>query len=1160
MPSLYSGAVDAADDILKKIYRVDVRKALDPLDHGDFEKICKHLADSFWKESFPLESSAYKKAIESLDVDWSGISADARHKVLDKAKSYLVPDKVIPPKLDQTIEMNAKDIYVKSKSKTILKYDLKIPSSFNQRDDKAIDFIVKSQGHYIRNAAGDRAEGWAGVARGLVQEGLENGHGSAQIAEKLASVIGVDPSMKKSEGYWNMIAMVFANRARTTSQLLSYHEAGIQVYSWESVMDEATSVQCRFMHGRKFPVHLAVASIQAVEDAGDPESIEEITPFVQFGKDGGDKAIYYGGRGKSPRTTIAYVEHNAVGQKDNPGKFSGHMGTGDLAAAGITCPPIHGRCRSTIIPDFAADGSITPASALGFGGPGAAAPKNPAFVPTPDKPAVPSSKEVQAKALQGLGELPAGGWGDGNVKAPFPVDMIPPWGDLFSNDQVKDLIATYGKDTKKPKLAAINIWDEECNPTTVASLIKSPKKLNAATENVRIIKFKGEHYLYGDTGPEGIEALTAHKLMGKTQVSMNVTDIDAIPTHLLPKKPLAVPLPTPPVVELKPEIVGPPHGHTPPGFATPPKPAASAALTSDIVLGQKVGDAKGSNEGGFYLGTDGVKRYVKFYTDPAQAAGEHLANNVYRDLHGSGAAANSAVFMHEGKICYASEIVEGVKTLGSVGLDSARAKQAMKGFIADVLTGNWDAAGATFDNMVITPSGSIMRVDNGGCFLMRAKNGRKPENALNAISEWDVFFSSKNPQYSQLAQTAGYGSPADFKKEVIEQIRDAMKLRDQAGGWEKYVDERAPLLKGKDREQVIAMLESRSKLLEAKAVELQNAKDPPPKGAPITAPRGRSVTPPPIDTKTMSIRRFQDLPLRTIPTSLDTPPDGSSVYEYKARAHAAIEKASTDSKNSIRRFTGSTYGEIREQAMLGGVGGSSEMQKHVENIEAAFGKVEPIPGQVFRGIDHGRITKEQFDAFMNQDELGLLGMASSSRTADVAVRFMGGTSGSDHKVFFVIHQKTSIPIETISGVPDENELLSSMRARYRVLARHRAEQNKEHCLIIEMEEIEGLVPTPSEPGVALPAKKPRRSTKKQDGWLRSRQETAMSKAKMHRDPLPADWPRSGMLDGKIVDLEWASDNLNSFQLASIVVDVPGVGPMQPWKGSDIAMIDGEVKI
>lgn len=70
----------------------------------------------------------------------------------------------------------------------------------------------------------------------------------------------------------------------------------------------------------------------------------------------------------------------------------------------------------------------------------------------------------------------------------------------------------------------------------------------------------------------------------------------------------------------------------------------------------------------------------------------------------------------------------------------------------------------------------------------------------------------------------------------------------------------------------------------------------------------------------------------------------------------------------------------------------------------------------------------------------------------------------------------------------------------------------------------------------------------------------MSKAKMHRDPLPADWPRSGMLDGKIVDLEWASDNLNSFQLASIVVDVPGVGPMQPWKGSDIAMIDGEVKI
>jgi SPP1 gp7 family putative phage head morphogenesis protein len=240
----------------------------------------------------------------------------------------------------------------------------------------------------------------------------------------------------------------------------------------------------------------------------------------------------------------------------------------------------------------------------------------------------------------------------------------------------------------------------------------------------------------------------------------------------------------------------------------PPPPISSAAN----ILHLKTGAQAGSNAGGFYTGLDGIKRYVKFYDDAAQAHGEHLANQIYRLLGLD--APETLVFEDNGKHVLASTILENKGTLGAVGLTKKLAVKALDGFAADVLTANWDAAGLSLDNMVLLDTGNLARIDQGGTFLMRAKNGRKATNLLETISEWTGFPSpSINPAYAQLWQKAGLTGPGELANKISNQIKAIEKLEKSLGGWRGYVEAVMPTLDVSDRDQIITMLEKRTGLL-----------------------------------------------------------------------------------------------------------------------------------------------------------------------------------------------------------------------------------------------------------------------------------------------------------------------------------------------------------
>ncbi len=258
----------------------------------------------------------------------------------------------------------------------------------------------------------------------------------------------------------------------------------------------------------------------------------------------------------------------------------------------------------------------------------------------------------------------------------------------------------------------------------------------------------------------------------------------------------------------------------PPPIELPPPPPE---IRHQVILHQKTGTAQGSNQGGFYTGTDDVDRYVKFYDDPTQAAGEHTANRIYRDL--GIAAPESELFRGpDGRMVYASKIMENDGTLsvldgsGTADEKKAAAQKALDGFAADVLTANWDAAGLSMDNMVRLKDGSIARIDNGGALLSRAQGARKADAHLAPMAEWWKYLDGSNPGYKRLADRAGVTRAQDIVG-LDKQIETITRLRAKHGSWANYLEEDCDLTE-RDRTAIAELLERRTAQLEQKRRDL----------------------------------------------------------------------------------------------------------------------------------------------------------------------------------------------------------------------------------------------------------------------------------------------------------------------------------------------------
>lgn len=447
-----------------------------------------------------------------------------------------------------------------------------------------------------------------------------------------------------------------------------------------------------------------------------------------------------------------------------------------------------------------------------------------------------------------------------------------------------------------------------------------------------------------------------------------------------------------------------------------PEPKFNPVLT-------KVSGQSGSNPGGVYEGTDGVQRYVKFYKDPAQAVGEHLAASLYADLGLGGL--KTITFQHDDGTAFASEILPEVKTLGSLGskLTKAQAMKALEGFAADVLTANWDAAGLGLDNMVLDREGNVRRIDNGAAFLTRAQGARKPVHALENVTEWETLFDpNKNPGYAKLAKAAGVTGPEGLKTSILKTNEKIQSIANAPGGWAKYVTDRAHGMSTADQQQIVDMLEARSEFLRVKAVELGAKKPTKPRAA-----KGAPKPPKPISRQEIN--------------------DGKVDYLNKLWPSTHYLNGQPQ-LSALKAYTGSSYRPMNEH-LLGKNPDSyvaELVQKTQDLLIAAKKEGHAVKGVVLRGI---AVSDDVLAKINASETMCFEAFTSTTVNRTVAEGFAHARVGRPHKVLFQIRQSSAIPVDKVSVNGGEAEALLPHGARFRVVSR----AVKDGFNVIDLEEI-----------------------------------------------------------------------------------------------------------
>jgi SPP1 gp7 family putative phage head morphogenesis protein len=343
---LYGAGAEAAEDLLLDVFRIE--KALDPLDADDFMAIVRRLSRALRAVARPHEDAALRRALERLDVDWPNLTPRARDQVVRAARQALgsVEQQVLPA-IDQIFELEAERVVAGARRSAVRRLGARIGAATGRGDERVARFVRESQGNFVRDEYGRRRADFTAKAKDIIAAGVERGLGRDDIVRDLSTTMARE-AFDQSRDYWEMVSMVFANRARTYTQLGAFEEAGVERYRFEAVLDEVTSEVCRFMHGKVFIVDRAVERFRAVERARDPETIRELQPFLQVGADrDGNEVLFYerGGR----RRAVARVDEPAEGVRDEVGRYSRALSPSQLEAAGVSVPPIHGRCRSTIV-------------------------------------------------------------------------------------------------------------------------------------------------------------------------------------------------------------------------------------------------------------------------------------------------------------------------------------------------------------------------------------------------------------------------------------------------------------------------------------------------------------------------------------------------------------------------------------------------------------------------------------------------------------------------------------------------------------------------------------------------------------------------------------------------------------------------------------------
>lgn len=185
---------------------------------------------------------------------------------------------------------------------------------------------------------------------------------------------------------------------------------------------------------------------------------------------------------------------------------------------------------------------------------------------------------------------------------------------------------------------------------------------------------------------------------------------------------------------------------------------------------ERVGNTQyGSNPGGVHIHKEtGDKYYIKFPRNPEQAKVEVATAKIYEKL-GIKTLKPDLVNVN-GKIGVRTKWLENHKPIGYGFRNKVKPEhgEAMaKLYHGAVITGNRDAVGLEFDNILHSPSGDLLSVDQGGSMHFRAMGGSKDFHG-NEIGE---FESMRNPEYPS-GEFFNHAVKPEHEKASLEAIKN----------------------------------------------------------------------------------------------------------------------------------------------------------------------------------------------------------------------------------------------------------------------------------------------------------------------------------------------------------------------------------------------------
>ncbi len=332
-----------ADEVLKSILRVDIAKALDPLDDDDFLIIAHTIAAELSDETAALDAAAYRAAVARLDLDWHNLTDVEMAAALAAVNAglALLPAQIIPrivPLLDDRLIRLIESVT----GRAMERYGIQVGTALTVQDTEMVAAIARIGG-WVTNEYGNRQSMFTTGVEKIVRRGLEAGIRNEDIAKNIADAADMH-GVRKPLNYWRLLAMSTANTARSYSHLKSMQSGGIQNYVFQAVLDERTTEICNSLHGTVFPVSVAMQNYGdlAIRSAFDMNAVEKIMPHVKQRKRADGTLEMYTEPPGSGRNVLATVEPNGVRTIVSPT---------ELISAGVVVPPIHHACRSSIIAD-----------------------------------------------------------------------------------------------------------------------------------------------------------------------------------------------------------------------------------------------------------------------------------------------------------------------------------------------------------------------------------------------------------------------------------------------------------------------------------------------------------------------------------------------------------------------------------------------------------------------------------------------------------------------------------------------------------------------------------------------------------------------------------------------------------------------------------------